>query len=150
MHTNTALVIVDLQNGFHPSDELIEKISESIQPYETVIATKFVNGNPLFQKILNYPELSKEEMELMDYPASVKIFEKTGYGLPRELIAYLKDKKISIVHVCGLETDACVLAAMYSLWDAEIQPILLKDLSFTPDAKVCESAELISKRNFGN
>jgi len=122
---------------------------ERAKEYDIIVATKFVNGNPLYQTALDYPKLSEEEIELARLPEGTKVFEKSGYGLPVELIQYLKDNTVSKVDVGGLETDACVLAALYDLWDAEIQPALLKDLTSTPDQDMYNAVSLIAKRNFG-
>lgn len=146
---NKALLIIDLQKGFGPSEEMVNGFLEKAKEYEVTVATKFVNGNSLYQTVLNYPELSEEEMELAQLPDGTKVFEKKGYGLPIELLNYLKDNNVSRVDIGGLETDACVLAAMYDLWDVEIQPNLLKDLTSTPDQDIYNAALLITKRNLG-
>jgi nicotinamidase-related amidase len=49
------------------------------------------------------------------------VFEKTGrYGLTEEHIRQLKRRHIRQVTVCGLDTDACVMGVMFSLFDHEI------------------------------
>lgn len=145
-----ALLIIDLQKGFDPTDEMVSGFLEKAKQYEVIVATKFVNGNSLYQTVLDYPEVNTEEGELAPLPEGTKIFEKTGYGLPTELLQYLKENSVTNVDIGGLETDACVLAAMYDLWDAEIQPTLLKDLATTPDSELQKAAHLIAKRNFSS
>lgn len=48
--------------------------------------------------------------------------DKVGkYGLTRAQLLRLKRRGIRCVTVCGLDTDACVLAVMFSLFDAGIE-----------------------------
>jgi len=149
MGKNRALLIIDLQEGFNPSAKLIKGILKRAQNYSMVVATQFTNGNPLYQRVLQCPRFTKKESALIPLPEKAKVFKKTGYGLPRALIRYLKNKKITRVDIGGLETDACVLAALFDLWDAGIQPRLLRTLSSARSKKLQKAAHLISKRNFG-
>jgi nicotinamidase-related amidase len=148
------LLIIDLQKGFGPTEELVRNISEHAKNYDTVVATQFMNGNKLFyelnQNFFGHSELTEEQLSLVALPANTKIFPKTGYGLPDEMIDYLKAEHIDAVDVCGLETDACVMAAMFNLWDAEIKPNLLRELTATVDTATQEASLLISKKNFGS
>ncbi len=148
------LLIIDLQIGFGPTEELVKKISEHAKNYDTVVATQFMNGNKLFYKLnedfFGHPELTEEQLRLAALPTNTKIFAKSGYGLPKEMIDYFKEENINEVDVCGLETDACVMAAMFNLWDAEIKPNLLKELTATVDTATQEASLLISKKNFGS
>lgn len=150
MKENTALLIIDLQQGFNPTEKMIDNFLHKSKDYQTIVATQFINGNKLFQRVLKHPIFSSQELVFADLPKKVKVFKKTGYGLPHSLIRYLKNKKITHVDIGGLETDACVLAAMFNLWDAGIQPRLLKNLTTTRNVKLKKSALLISKRNFGS
>jgi nicotinamidase-related amidase len=149
MDESTALVIIDMQMGFKPSPELTVSILKKVNEYKIVVATKFINGNALFQKVLKAHEQTPDDMKLIDLPDRVRIFEKTGYGVTDELIQYLKDQQVTRVHVCGLETDACVLGALYDFWDAEIQPVLLSELTSTKTPQFHQAADLIADRNFG-
>ena len=49
------------------------------------------------------------------------VFTKTTYGLTPAAIRQLRRRKIRKVTVCGLDTDACVLGVMFSLFDAGIE-----------------------------
>ena len=146
----TALLIIDLQKGFNPTEKMVGGILKKARSYDTIIATKFVNGNPLFKRVLKYPDLTKEGLKLEELPKGTKIFKKTGYGLSQPILNFLKRRGIKRVDVCGLETDACIVASMYNLWDAGIRPVLVKELSATPSRKFENAALVISKRNFAS
>jgi nicotinamidase-related amidase len=48
------------------------------------------------------------------------VIDKTTYGLKPADIRRLKRHGIKQITVCGLDTDACVLGVMFSLFDAGI------------------------------
>ena len=148
MKGNIALLIVDLQAGFNPTKKLIQGILKKAREYPIVVATRFAKGNSLYKKVLGHSDFKKKDFALAGLPKRAKVFKKTGYGLPRALLKYLKKHSITRVDVCGLQTDACVLAAMYDLWDSEIQPKLLRNLSATVSSKMKNAALVIVRRNF--
>lgn len=142
------LIIIDLQKKFKPSEKLVDNIIKESKKYDLVIATKFINGNSLFQKLLGYKKLNKENLELCELPNNIIIFKKDGYAISDEAINYLKSKKVKKVDVCGLETDACILASVFKLWDSGIEPNILYDLTQTSSPSLQKATKLISKRNF--
>lgn len=54
---------------------------------------------------------------------------KYGYAPTPETIAHLKSLTPDRVLVCGIQTDTCVLAAGFSLFDAGLTPTLITDLT---------------------
>lgn len=146
-----ALLIIDLQKGFDPSDEIQQEILSIAPTYDVVVATKFENGNPLFRSVRNCDDLTAEEMELCELPATATVFKKTGFGLPVEVIEYLKHNGVMTVDVVGYQTEACVLACVFQLWDAEITPVVLEHLVGTREKYQHhhERALAIMRRNFG-
>lgn len=49
------------------------------------------------------------------------VFQTTGsYGLKASHLRILHARRISEITVCGLDTDACALGVMFSLFDAGI------------------------------
>ena len=72
----TALLIIDLQKGFNPTQKMVGGILKKARSYDTIIATKFVNGNPLFKRVLKYPDLTKMSVEeLLKNLSSLKVEE---------------------------------------------------------------------------
>ena len=72
------------------------------------------------------------------------IIVKNGYGLQSGIFG--KKDKIDII---GCETDACVLATCFSLWDDGIDFNVLWNYVYTnSDIKIKEIRK-IYKRNFG-
>ncbi|MNT18936.1 Isochorismatase family protein [compost metagenome] len=54
---------------------------------------------------------------------------KHGYAPTPETIAHLKSLHPERVLVCGIQTDTCVLAAGFALFDAGLTPTLISDLT---------------------
>jgi nicotinamidase-related amidase len=61
--------------------------------------------------------------------AADHIFIKHGYAPTPETISHLKSLAPDRVLVCGIQTDTCVLAAGFALFDAGLQPTLISDLT---------------------
>lgn len=58
--------------------------------------------------------------------------------------------KISAVHLCGFDTDCCILATAYDLFDQKIKPVLLENLTWsTSKEKLHRAAVKMIKRNIG-
>jgi hypothetical protein len=123
------LLIVDLQKGFHPSEKLLERLEQEARRHSTIAMTLFINRpDSLYRTVLGW---NGDGGELaLQIPGSI-IMQKSGYGLTEEQTMRLKAIS-SKWHLCGLETDACVLACAFSLWDAGIQPVILYDLCESP------------------
>lgn len=139
------LLIVDLQNGFHPSPELVFGISAFAESFQTIVMTRFTNlENSLYRTVLDWNEDGGNLV--LNFPKAI-ILEKCGYGLSTLHLEKMKDLHCTEWHVCGLETDACVLACCFSLWDAQMRPIFHPSLCESPLHKEGVS---IAFRQFGN
>ncbi|MCQ9616501.1 cysteine hydrolase family protein [Paenalcaligenes niemegkensis] len=58
-----------------------------------------------------------------------KLFVKHGYASSELTMEYLKQWNPDRVLVCGLQTETCVLAAGFALFDAGLHPTLVTDLT---------------------
>ncbi len=144
LKTQVGLLVVDVQVGFRPSPGLIAKISDLASGYLVVVQTRFSNPpDSLFRTALNWHD---DGGELALRIPGAKIFDKTGYGLPAHHISALKLMDCSEWHICGLDTDACVLACAFSLWDAGIRPVILPDACSSP---LHQEGIAVAQRQFG-
>lgn len=121
-----ALFIVDVQPSFAvpadvvsgiaalalrlPSVATVERHDESITPFERQLGWK--------------PGANDDSLVPAD-----RIFIKHGYLPPVAAIDHLRSLAIDRVLVCGIQADTCCLAAGFMLFDAGLQPTLLKWLS---------------------
>lgn len=141
------LLVIDVQKQFNTGgyEKCLEFIEKHRDEYDKVVATVFkqdrsVNGNYAKLKYDGCMDASENDIEFQTDMTVIK----HGYGLPGNFFSS-KDR----VDVIGCETDACVLATCFNLWDAGIDFQVLWDYVYT-SADIAE-IELwkIYKRNFG-
>ena len=79
------------------------------------------------------------------------IIEKMRYSaLTDELKTILSNGSFDTIYLCGLETDACVLATAFDLFDFGITPKILIDCCASARGKEYHvAAQKIMERSFG-
>ena len=130
-----AIIIVDLQKAFPVPQPVIEKIEKRSRDFALRVFTKFLNDpNSLFCRKLKYdscfPGAPERELSLTPGPRDV-VFDKSGYGLTAVHIEQLKKMGVRKALVCGVDTDACVLGVVFSLFDAGIDCEVDPDLCWS-------------------
>ena len=126
MKSNQALMIVDVQRAFTPPEAFIKKLTRYSKRYSCRIFTRYINPpNSLFRRLLNQNSCApgSPDLQLLIPPQDGDlVLAKNGkYGLSAHQIRRLKRRGIRHVTVCGLDTDACVLGVMFSLFDGGIE-----------------------------
>lgn len=140
-----ALFVIDVQGFFENKNtkKITNKIRDYIEKnknqYSLIIFTIFKN-NPQSSlwKIFKWTDCKKgKDIEIMEELSGLidnsKIVFRNTYSLfkaPR-IKMELKKNKIKQVDICGFETDACVLATTYDLFDSGYKPVILKNLCFS-------------------
>lgn len=121
-----ALLIVDVQPSFSPPEWLLNGIRPLIGAMPSVATVeRHDESRTPFQRQLGWaPSLDDESLVAAD-----RIFVKHGYRPSPETIDHLVDLKPDRVLVCGIQTDTCVLAAGFALFDVGLHPTLLADLT---------------------
>ena len=133
------LLVIDVQNGFinssteNTKNEIVDLLKSKI--FDIIIATKFINNNGSnFEKILKWNKLKNEkEQEIVkDIEKYLDfIIEKDGYsGYTNDMINILKSINNNLsdkVYIVGFDTDGCVLATVFDLFEDGIRPIILAD-----------------------
>lgn len=121
---HTTLVLVDLQRGFPVPPALLARIARYAQRFDCRVFTRLINPpGSLFRTWLKQKCCApgSPDTELLLAPAADDlVFDKTGYGLSPAQVRRLHRRGIKEVTICGIDTDACVLGVMYSLFDAGI------------------------------
>ena len=153
------LMVVDMQQGFMYAENyknLAKKIDFLLenQKYDKVFYTKFVNlKDSLYIKKLKWNKLTTpQEQEIcVKVVDNSKIFTKYGYGLSIDDLNYIKDLKqnqeLNEIDICGLQTDACVYAIAFQMFDLGIYPNILLDYCETND-NIKEPIKQIFNRQF--
>lgn len=119
-----AIIIVDLQKAFPVPPDLVQKIEKRSREFPQRVFTKFLNEpDSLFCRKLKRTSClpGTAERELLIEPGDGDIvLDKRGYGLTAEQIEQLRAAGINKTLVCGVDTDACVLGVVFTLFDAGI------------------------------
>ena len=161
---NTALIVIDVQKYFENRETkpVIKKIQQYLNnksgQYIAVYFTVFKNNPeaPLWkisdwQGCTNPPETDICK-EIKEFTNPNNFFYKnilSAYKVPG-IKNGLKQNKISQVDLCGFDTDCCVLATAYDLFDSGIKPVILGNLTWsTSKEKLHQPALQMIARNIG-
>ncbi|WP_305985285.1 isochorismatase family cysteine hydrolase [Roseibium sp. MMSF_3544] len=132
MQAHTGLLIIDVQKGFvGPETTHIPKIAQDLQAeYRHVAASRFINNpNSPHRRFLNWERLlpGSRETELAFKPVpSAFVFEKPQYSaVSYDLLRWIHVNGLSEVHVCGIDTEVCVLTSATALFEVSIKPVVL-------------------------
>jgi nicotinamidase-related amidase len=131
----SALMIVDVQRAFDPPPDFVEKLRRYSRRFSCRVFTRFINpAGSMFRKKLKQKSCAPGtiESELIIAPDKGDlVLEKASYGLTAKHLKELHRRGIRRVTVCGLDTDACVLGVMFSLFDAGIECHLKEDMCWS-------------------
>lgn len=121
-----ALLVVDVQPSFPvPSDVVAGILALSQQLYTVATVERHDETVTPFERQLGWKPAADDESLI---PAN-RLFIKHGYLPPVAAIDHLQSLGVERVLVCGIQADTCCLAAGFMLFDAGLQPTLLKWLS---------------------
>ena len=159
--TKTALVAVDVQNGFvnEKTQHCLPKIRELVTSgdFDVVAASRFVNPEySSFRSRLDWNEMGPDDTDGLTLDKVVAehadvVLDKTGYAMGSgTLVDELRRRKVADVVVCGLETDACVLAVAMLLFDIGFNvSVDLSACATSAGPEIEAGAEAIIVRSFG-
>lgn len=146
-----ALIIVDLQRAFPPPPKFVEKVKRFAARFrQQRVFTRFVNPHgSLFRTKLQLHACAPgtEDIELLIPPRRGDIvFHKHGYGLSPAAIRKLRQLGVTRATVCGVDTDACVLGVMFSLFDHGIECRVRPDLCWSSSGLHREGMKIIEEQ----
>ena len=158
-----ALIVVDAQRGFINAAENSKTVMNYIHwlldspQFDVVIATQFINpDNSAFRRALDYNDMTlgdvKTNLDGRVEARADQVVTKYGYGIDSLDMDYVDDllrgNNIDSALVVGFDTDACVLATAYSLFDAGIVPVIdSRGCASGGGAAVHDAALKIAARN---
>ncbi|HEU5078940.1 MAG TPA: isochorismatase family protein [Opitutaceae bacterium] len=149
---NCPLLIVDVQAAFFIPPEILANIERYSKNFERRIFTRFVNPpKSIFRRKLGRDACApgSPDVRLLIKPEPGElVFDKKGYGLSPAQVRRLKAEGVSKVIVCGMDTDACVLGVMYSLFDRGIDCRLAPRQYCYSSQQLDEEARKIMKEQF--
>ncbi|WP_097304436.1 cysteine hydrolase family protein [Pseudomonas chlororaphis] len=120
------LLIIDVQPSFNPPEWLVSGINALLGqlPSVATVERHDESQTPFVRQLGWQPAADDDSLVAAD-----RIFIKHGYAPTPETIAHLRSLAPERVLVCGIQTDTCVLAAGFALFDAGLQPTLITDLT---------------------
>lgn len=161
---NKALIVVDAQKFFltQKTRGIVKQIQEYLNKhwsdYKIVYFTIFKNdpSAPVW-RISNWKDCATPPDtdicdEIKPFTNSKNLFYKNFFSAARvtQIKEGLRQNKISEVDLCGFDTDCCVLATAYDLFDQGIKPVVLENLTWsTSREKLHVSALKMLRRNIG-
>jgi nicotinamidase-related amidase len=144
------LIIVDLQKAFPPPPKFVERVRRYSRRFKRRVFTRFVNPEgSLFRTKLKQHSCAPgtPDLHLLIEPeAGDIVISKQGYGLSPAAIKKIRDLGAERVTVCGVDTDACVLGVMFSLFDAGIECRVKKDMCWSSSGLHREAMEIIEEQ----
>lgn len=125
MKPDRALMIVDVQRAFDPPPAFLRRLHRYSRRFPCRVFTRYSNpANSMFRRCLKQkccaPGGPDTELLIPVMPGDL-VIDKSSYGLKPADLRRLHRRKIKRITVCGLDTDACVLGVMFSLFDSGIE-----------------------------
>jgi hypothetical protein len=147
MPQSSGLLVIDLQFGFSPKPDLVDRIRDAAQDYSVVVATRFCNPpGSLFRMRMND---GNDGGSVIDVGHEV-IIDKPGYGLNQAAITVLREfTGITEWGLVGSRTGACIMACGFSLWDAGIPFHVIRNLCAAEKGPMCEAISTVLQQKFG-
>lgn len=136
-----ALLVIDVQKYYvnkhtkHIPSKIVEYIKRN--DFNHILFSKFVNHEKsnLFKtfgwdKMQNSPDTDICD-ELKEYIKTNNVFQKDTYSVfkSKSFIKHLEKNNITNLSLCGLDTDACILATAYEGFDLGYKMNVLDDLT---------------------
>ncbi len=156
------LVVVDVQTYFlnDHTIHLPKAIAECIEAhvFNDVVFFQYVNHpNSNFVKLFawNHMMHGKEvelASELVPYANKHHTFNKHTFSIfgSDEFVRYLANKKDVELYLCGIDTDACVLASAFAAFEKDHNVKVIEDLCASHHGlKFHQDAIELMKRNIG-
>lgn len=136
MSSHRALMIVDVQRAFNPPRRFLRRLERYAKRFPCRIFTRYVNPRgSMFRRLLKQkccaPGSLDGELLLETRDGDLVMDKIARYGLTPAQIRLLKRRRITAVTVCGLDTDACVLGVMFSLFDHGIECHLKEEMCWS-------------------
>lgn len=153
------LLVIDMQKGFiKEKKNFISKIKKHLDTfnYDDIIFTKFINKSESnFVKRLKWNGMTSEPStdiveELKEY-AEFHTIEKNTYSVlkSKQFVDYFKEQNKENIkfYICGVDTDACILATAFEFFDMGYNFEIIRDLITSSNINLHFHTEEIIKRN---
>lgn len=154
-----ALFLIDLQKEFctKETEKVFDRIVKFVKTtdYKHVIATMYENNEEsACYKMLNWKECMKGSTKLIkdiERYSNLKIRKDTYSKCTEELLQYVKENNITELHIMGVNTDACVLATAFDLFENNIEFKVIEEFCASTEGEdIHQSAIKVMKSALGS
>lgn len=150
MSPHHAVLIVDVQRAFEPPPAFVDKVRRYSRLFRCRVFTKFLNPpGSLFRQVLKQrscaPGTPDCDLLIVPEPDDL-VFDKDSYGLCPRHLRQLEARGIRRITVCGLDTDACVMGVMFSLFDAGIVCHLKEEMCWSSSGLHSAAMRIVRKQ----
>ena len=159
MNVGNLLIVIDIQKGFintktRKALEIVEKAKKRLE-YDVCVLTKFFNSDETsFSQFLHWKRFQTEKEQELAIEIEEKdktIYKNTYSAVTDDLKSLICNGKYKKAYICGVETDSCVLATAFELFDNGVKPMIIIDgCASMRGKKFHKAAELIMRRSFGD
>lgn len=155
--SHSLLLIVDVQKAFihEQTIEVLPVIQELMRHYAHIAASRFHNvPHSNYVRLLDWQECFKNDVGYpfaIRLPENILVVEKSTYnGFTPALQDHLSRLHIQEVHLCGVDTDACILATAMAIFDAGLRPVVMARACASSGGRdLHEAALAVLRRNIG-
>lgn len=157
--TKPALFVVDLQQGPLRTEPRLARLAEEVatfvrarrDEYSVVIASGFYNEpGSTYDRLVGGDDLRDPgDVAIaadVEQVADLVVTSATYSSLTPRAHQALVEAEVREVHVVGIDTDQCVLATVFALFDAGYEPRVLEDLVASASGATCHEAGLVALR----
>ena len=124
-----AMIVVDMQSYYRPGPGMVAQINQLAATIPTA-ATLFTHDEQTVP-LVKFGRTPPQDGNVL--VSAMAVFPKYGFGLPPQAVEWLKQQNVDEVLVAGGHTDANVLAAGFSIFNAGMRPAMLPVLCFGND-----------------
>ena len=127
-----ALMVIDLQKGFidKNNQQVVWQAQDLQKQYQYVYVSMFMSDDDDFNERFGRTELAFKPRE------DARVFHKSTHNAATpEVIADLKSRGVRDIHLCGVETNVCVLATAIALLDADFTVVVHVDACASSSTK---------------
>lgn len=126
---NRCIVALDVQNYYRPGPGMVAQINQLAATIPTV-ATLFKHDEQVVP-LVKFGRTPPADATVM--VNAQLVVPKFGYGLPEQAVQWLQRQNPEEVLIVGGHTDANVLSAGFSLFNAGLRPVIVPVLCYGND-----------------
>lgn len=148
------LLVIDVQRAFIHGDagvHLTKQLKRLMNyKWDEVIQTIWCStGSNNFTRNLNYHVAPAKDAVVVKFKKAVIVNRENTYScLTPKVVAEIN--KADTIYICGAETDACVLATCFDLWDNDYTFKIIEDAVISSNEAAHNGALEVMRRNFGS